>query len=793
MSLSRAFLSLLELEIRLLPVLMLALLLRLALRKAPAACSCLLWWGVFLRLACPFFFPAPAQPPAVPSFIAPQEPLPLLPAGGTSPAAPSPNLVIGMSEPVSRWPHLELLTFIWLAGMAGILLWNLFSYLRFRRCLTGAVRLRGNIWLGDAVPVPVVVGLLRPRIYLPSSLEGRELEYVIFHEESHIRRGDPWLKLLGWILAAVHWFDPLVWAALLIASQDMEAACDQRVLGVMGEDLRQEYSASILSLAAGRRIPVGPLAFGEGGEIKGRIRRLLEYRQPPRWARRIATAAVAGVLAFALLLPDTARAVPAGEDFTPWDSFYFALEPGEAAVYQDPLVLFETTNLHYQVTWDPTGLGIEVALETEDGSRAGQSPSRLEEGRGGSLRGTFEAVPAGEYRFIIRSSAQNGTYAATSRESLEITGAAAFGWWEGAAWTAQDPARAAYEKLLTGDLSLFDQGAVKTWALDSWLPLVLRPGEAEYAYLDLDGDGTDELLLRRVDDPAGYNGVFHYADGRLFCWQSDGSEGSCRDYPLVDGTMVRQYDQNTSSSYTLFRYQADGTEETVGQLSTQENGSFLVNGEEAEQNTFEQQLDALVTSRILGRSAWAVLGETAWASPRRTSGTITFPAYREGREDYNAAIYDIQPFQVSLALPEGWSVRVPPAEDRRTSFAFTPLWLYQGEEYAGSIGYNTFEIYPDVPEETFYRMVYNQLMLGSTLSWDNDYRVVRELEAGAVATVQIMEQREDRSTALRPGILAYDRDQLVYVAIDLENGRLSSHEVLELAASLEILPPTAER
>ena len=178
MSLSRAFLSLLELEIRLLPVLMLALLLRLALRKAPAACSCLLWWGVFLRLACPFFFPAPAQPPAVPSFIAPQEPLPLLPAGGTSPAAPSPNLVIGMGEPVSRWPHLELLTFIWLAGMAGILLWNLLAYLRFRRSLVGAVRLRDNIWLGDAVPVPVVVGLLRPRIYLPSSLEGRSEEHT---------------------------------------------------------------------------------------------------------------------------------------------------------------------------------------------------------------------------------------------------------------------------------------------------------------------------------------------------------------------------------------------------------------------------------------------------------------------------------------------------------------------------------------------------------------------------------------------------------------------------------------
>ena len=496
------FLDLLEIEARLLPFLLLALVLALALRKAPAACSCLLWWGVFLRLACPFFVPAPAKTSATPAPAAGLRPFPVLPAGGTS---PEPNLVIGMSEPRSLGPGWDLLAIIWLAGMAGILLWNLISYLRFRRTLVGAVRLRDNIWLGDSVPVPVVVGLLRPKIYLPSALEGREREYVILHEQSHIRRKDPWLKLLGWVLAAVHWFDPLVWLALVLACRDMEAACDQRVLRAMGEGLRQEYSASVLSPAAGRRIPMGPLAFGEAGEIKGRIRRLLEYRDPPKWARRVAAGAVAGALAFAILLPGTARAVPAGEG-----------EP--ARIVQDP------------------------------------------------------------------------------------------------AQPAQEPSR----------------------------------------------------------------------------------------------------------------------------------------------------------------------------------GTITFPAYREGREDYNAAVYDIKPFRVALTLPEGWSVRVPPAEERRTSFAFTPLWLYQGEEYAGSIGYNTFELYPDVPEEGFYRMVYNQLMLGSVLNWDNDYTVIRELDTGNVATVQIMERRENGSTALRPGILAYDRDQLVYVAIDLQNGSLSSQEVLELAASLEILPQETE-
>ncbi len=784
MNLLWLFLDLLELEARLLPFLLLALALGLALQKAPPACSCLLWWGVFLRLACPFFVPAQMQRRAAPAPVTALQPFPILPAEGMG-AEPAPALAIGMSEPKSLGYGWDLLAVIWLAGMAGILLWNLIAYLRFRRCLTGAVRLRDNIWLGDSVPVPVVVGLLRPKIYLPSALEGREREYVILHEESHVRRGDPWLKLLGWTVAAVHWFDPLVWLALVLACRDMEAACDQRVLGVMGEGLRREYSASILSLAAGRRIPMGPLAFGEAGEIKGRLRRLLAYREPPRWARGIAAVAVAGALAFAVLIPGVAQAVPAEGDFTPWDSFSFALGPGEAADYRDPIVLSETADLHFQVTWDPTGLGVEVVLGAESGAHAGQGPSWVREGKGGSLRGVFREVPPGEYRFIVRSAVQNEDYAATtSREDLELAGAAAFGWREGSAWTARDPALAAYQRLLAGDLSLFDQEQIDTWGLESWLPLVLRPGEAEYTYLDLDGDGTRELLIQGVDDPSSYNGVFHYSGGKLYCWQNDGSEGSCRDYPLVDGTMVRQYDQGDTSVYTLFRYRPDGSEETVDLLSFQ--GGW-------DPASDRQLLDLLVASRLLDRSAWTALGKMPQAAPAEPrAGTITFPAYREGREDYNAAVYDIEPFQVALALPQGWSVRLPPAEERGTSFAFTPLWLYQGEEYAGSIGYNTFELYPDVPEEGFYRMVYNQLMLGSVLNWDNDYTVIRELDTGNVATVQIMERREDHSESLRPGILAYDRDQLVYVAIDLQNGRLSSQEVLELAASLEILPRDTE-
>lgn len=180
-----------------------------------------------------------------------------------------------------------------------------------------------------------------------------------------------------------------------------------------------------------------------------------------------------------------------------------------------------------------------------------------------------------------------------------------------------DAAAAAYERLLSGDLTLFDKAEIETWALDTWMELVLVPGEAEYTCLDLDGDGTQELLLQRTGDPGGYNGVFHYRDGKLFCWQNDGMEGSCRDYPLRDGTMVRQYDHMNTRSYTLFRYREDGSAEITGELFAREGPSplssldpspfYQIDGEAVDQSVFQEKLDTLVTSQQLDPSAWTVL------------------------------------------------------------------------------------------------------------------------------------------------------------------------------------------
>ena len=173
----------------------------------------------------------------------------------------------------------------------------------------------------------------------------------------------------------------------------------------------------------------------------------------------------------------------------------------------------------------------------------------------------------------------------------------------------------AYDALLAGDSS----GVENT---DVWgdPPLGYDQLDLEYTTLDLDGDGVCELLIQAVDDPCSYNGVFHYKDGRLICWQNDPMEMSCRDYPLRDGTMVRQYDTGTGPSryshlYTLLRYQSDGETQTVAQLSvhedTGEDGAvsvtYQMDGAEVQQADFEAGFDALITSQLLERSAWTPL------------------------------------------------------------------------------------------------------------------------------------------------------------------------------------------
>lgn len=170
--------------------------------------------------------------------------------------------------------------FVWLAGIAGMLGYSALSLRRLHARLTGAVLLRRNIYLSDYIESPFVSGWIRPRIYLPSALAEKEQGYIILHEQTHIKRGDHFAKGLFFLALSLHWFNPLVWAAFVLFTKDMEMSCDEAVIQKVSAAVRSDYCTSLLNLASGRRGISGlPPAFGEG-DVKSRIKHVINYKKP---------------------------------------------------------------------------------------------------------------------------------------------------------------------------------------------------------------------------------------------------------------------------------------------------------------------------------------------------------------------------------------------------------------------------------------------------------------------------------------------------------------------------------
>ena len=343
---------------------------RLLLRRAPKVFSYALWAVVLFRLLCPVSVTsavslmgalgAPAQErtqrtsaveyvPAdrirgTASAVTqlPQTPLPAETGGAVNaaPADTAPEAVSATSfnEPVF------ILTLIWLAGMALLLAYSLVSVLRLRRRLVGAVRLRDNIYLADHIPSPFVMGLIRPKIYLPSDLRETERGYILRHEQYHIRRRDHLVKFLSFLALCIHWFNPLVWAAFVLSGKDMEMSCDEAVVKALGEEIRADYSASLLSLATGRRIVAGmPLAFGEG-DTGSRIRNLLNWKRPRPWVMAVCAVVCVGLIALCAANPGGTDAAD-GEENGSW--------PSVEAYVQD-VMLSQTEVSYYTYNADGT-------------------------------------------------------------------------------------------------------------------------------------------------------------------------------------------------------------------------------------------------------------------------------------------------------------------------------------------------------------------------------------------------------------------------------------------------------
>lgn len=212
-----------------------------------------------------------------------------------------------------------ILSWIWLAGMVLMLTYTAVSYLALKRKMEEATLLRDNIWQCEQADSPFVLGIIKPRIYLPYKISDSDMDNVIAHELAHIHRKDHWWKPIGFLLLSVHWFNPVMWVAYVLLCRDIEAACDEKVIKHMEKDEMRAYSTALLHCSVHRRrIAACPLAFGEVG-VKERIKRVMNYKKPAFWI--IILAIVVSLLAGVLLLTN-----PTAKNTTLMGAYY---EPSE--------------------------------------------------------------------------------------------------------------------------------------------------------------------------------------------------------------------------------------------------------------------------------------------------------------------------------------------------------------------------------------------------------------------------------------------------------------------------------
>ena len=312
------FLKLLNLSVQAGWIVLAVLAIRLILSRthAPKSVRCVLWGLVGARLLFPFSLESvislmPAKE-VLTARTARYDPAPTLHTGipflddavnpgfsqAFAPAAPAVSV-----NPLQA--YLYAAGWVWLAGLAVMVLYFLLSALSLRRRVAGAVETEKGVREADSVPSPFVFGFIRPVIYLPRGMDGASRRYVLAHERAHIQRRDYLIKPLGFLLLAVYWFNPLIWLAYILLCRDIELACDEKVLSQLGAGVKKPYSQALLeAVTFHRHVAACPVAFGEG-RLKGRVKNVLRWKKPALWVTALTMLLCAGLAACFLTDPKT--------------------------------------------------------------------------------------------------------------------------------------------------------------------------------------------------------------------------------------------------------------------------------------------------------------------------------------------------------------------------------------------------------------------------------------------------------------------------------------------------------
>lgn len=324
-------------------VILAVMLLRLVLKKTPRKYICLLWLLAGLRLLMPFQIQSDlslqpsadpvaqvqqqisrSQTPAAPEDFSPAdldvpapvqtpEALPDIQSPVTtvisSTPSPAPETA---AEPDTGFDFLSVLPWFWLGIACCFDIYSLYTYLTLKLKVREAVKIPGG-WECDRIETAFILGFIRPNIYIPMGMTPEEQRYILAHERTHLDKGDHWFKMVGFLALALHWFNPLVWAAYILLCKDIEIACDERVVQFMELDERKAYSAALLNCSTNRaHFAACPVAFGEVS-VKERIKSVLSYKKPGFWISLVGVIAIVFVAVCLVTSPARKDAAAAGD------------------------------------------------------------------------------------------------------------------------------------------------------------------------------------------------------------------------------------------------------------------------------------------------------------------------------------------------------------------------------------------------------------------------------------------------------------------------------------------------
>ena len=335
---SEIFLKIINMSISASYIVLAVLLLRLLLKKAPKWITVVLWGIVAVRLVCPFSIESvlsliPSSEVVSPTIMTDKTPtintgIPIInstlnPVISES-FTPNPG---DSANPLQIW--IPVLTTIWIVGMVALLIYTVISFAKVKRKIGTAVLLRDNIYQSENVVSPFVLGIIKPKIYLPFNMNEKDMDHVVAHEMAHIRRKDHLWKPLGFLLLTLHWFNPLMWLGYVLLCRDIELACDEKVIKELDHDARADYSQALLTCSVNRRmIAACPLAFGEVG-VKDRVKSVLNYKKPAFWIIIAAVVACVVVAVCFLTNPpqkDDDTMSPHGDIYTEYEGVYITIK-----------------------------------------------------------------------------------------------------------------------------------------------------------------------------------------------------------------------------------------------------------------------------------------------------------------------------------------------------------------------------------------------------------------------------------------------------------------------------------